>query len=117
MNTFAKAWLDAAKDLNIRVIHPVTFITHEGVEVESVGVLLPDFGSSNGILLTCRFDSDEVMDLAYKTDFYQSGLNPHSYEPYNRELYVDTLEDWGWFGKPNEAPEWFSGGYGKHGGA
>lgn len=117
MNKFVQAWLEAAKDLNIRVIHPFTFKTHTGVEVESVGVYLPDFGSKNGTLLTCRFDSDEIMDIADETNYYQSGLNPHSYEPYERELYIDTLNDWGWFGVKTDAPEWFSGGFGKHGGA
>jgi len=117
MNSFAKAWLDAANDLGIRVIHPVLFQTNNGVKAESVGVLLPDFGSKNGTLLTCRFDTDEVMNLADDTDYYQSGLNPHCYEPYDKEEYIETLNDWGWFGSPDDAPEWFSGGFGKHGGS
>ena len=105
MNSFAKAWLDAANDLRIRVIHPVLFQTNNGVKAESVGVLLPDFGSKNGTLLTCRFDTDEVMNLADDTDYYQSGLNPHCYEPYDKEEYIETLNDWGWFDSPDDAPE------------
>ena len=117
MNAFAQAWLEAARDLNIKVIHPFTFITPSGLNVETIGVYLPDFGSKNGTLLTCRFDSDEVMDLAEETFYFLSGLNPYSYEPYDRELYIDTLNDWGWFGLKNDVPEWFSGGFEKHGGA
>jgi len=112
MNSFAKAWQDAAKDLGIRVIHPVSFQTNHGVQVESAGVLLPDFGSQNGTLLTCRFDTDEVMELADDTEYYRSGLNPHSYEPYDRKRYIETLNDWGWFASPQDAPEWFSGAFG-----
>jgi hypothetical protein len=29
------------------------------------------------------------------TAYYSSGLNPTSYEPYCREMYVETLNDWG----------------------
>ena len=35
---------------------------------------------------------------------------------YDREIYIETLNDWGWFGSPDDAPKWFSGGFGKHGG-
>lgn len=117
MNSFAEAWLDAARDLGIRVIHPVSFQTNDGVKVESVGAFLPDFGSKNGTLLTCRFDTDDIIELEEDTDYYGSGLNPNCYEPYDREQYIETLNDWGWFGSPDDAPAWFSGGFGKHGGA
>ncbi len=95
MNSFAKAWLDAAQDLGIRVIHHVLVQTNHGVKFESAGVLLPDFGSQNGTLLTCRFDSDEVLDLADDTEYFGSALNPQCYEPYDRETYIETLNDWG----------------------
>jgi len=116
MNSFAKAWFEAAEDLNIRVIHPFSFKTQNDVEAETVGVFLPDFGSIYGTLLTCRFDSDEVMDLADETIYFCSALNPHSYEPYDRKLYVETLNDWGWFGLQKDIPAWFSGALEKHGG-
>jgi len=31
-----------------------------------------------------------------------------SYEDYDRELFVDTLNDWQWFG-PGDPPEWYTG--------
>src|SRR5690242_16620446 len=97
-NPMAQAWLDAAKDLGIRVEHPFTFTTKSGVTATTNGVFLPDFGNPAGTLLLCRFDADEVYDLAEEADFYGSSLNPDSYEPYRRELYIDTLNDWGWTG-------------------
>jgi len=117
MNSFAKAWLEAAKDLNIKVVHPFKFKTPTGEEFETVGVYLPDFGSKNGTLLTCRFDSDEIMEIADETNYYQSALNPHHYEPYNRNDYIEALNDWGWFGEPEKTPKWFKGGFAKHGDA
>jgi hypothetical protein len=116
MNQFAYAWVEAAKDLKIRIVHPFKFKSACGEEFETQGVYLPDFGSTTGTLLTCRFDSDEVMDLSEETSYYQAALNPHCYEPYNREVYVAALNDWGWFGNENEIPYWFAGAIGKHGG-
>jgi hypothetical protein len=108
MNSFAKAWLEAAADLKIRVIHPFSFASKDGLLKTSVGVYLPDFGSRKGTLLTCRFDPYALCDIADSTDFYSSGLNPSYYEPYGREIYVETLNDWGWF-SATEPPNWYTG--------
>ena len=81
-NPMAQAWLDAATDLGIRVEHPFTFTTKSGILATTLGVFLPDFGGPMGMLLLCRFDSEELYDLADDTDYAQSALNPCSYEPY-----------------------------------
>ena len=44
-NPMARAWLDAADDLGIRVTHPFKFVAPSGAEVETLGVHLPDFGA------------------------------------------------------------------------
>jgi hypothetical protein len=116
-NPMARAWLDAAEDLGIRVKHPFTFTTTSGVSATTIGVYLPDFGAPAGALLLCRFDPHELQALAEDTDFFESALNPESYEPYRRDLYIDTLNDWGWFGARSSQPSWFTGAYWGHGGA
>ena len=103
----AQAWLDAAEDLGIRVVHPYRFVTRSGVSAMTVGVFLPDFGAPEGMLLLCRFDSDRIDELAEDTDYRQSGLSPHYYEPYSRARYVQTLSDWGWFGAADTPPAWY----------
>lgn len=107
----AQAWLEAAADLGIRVQHPFTFTNRSGVTATTQGVYLPDFGSRAGTLLVCRFDPEELDRLADDTDFFCSGLNPLSYEPYRRDLYVETLNDWGWFGPPDDRPGWYTGAW------
>jgi hypothetical protein len=107
-NPMAQAWLDAAGDLGIRVQHPFSFSTASGVTATTQGVFLPDFGGPSGTLVTCRFDADGVEALADQTPYYRSTLNPGSYEPYSRELYIDTLNDWGWFGAASRQPNWFT---------
>jgi hypothetical protein len=115
INPMASAWLDAARDLCIRIQHPFTF-TADGTNTTTLGVYLPDFGSTSGALLTCRFDGDDVYVAAEKTGYFRSALNPLHYEPYTRERFVETLNDWGWFGPAEDIPPWFTGGIGKHGG-
>lgn len=108
-NPMAQAWLDAARDPGIRVQHPFSFSTPAGATATTQGVFLPDFGSPDGTLLTCRFDPADVCELAEQTPCVTSALNPHSYEPYRRALYIDTLNDWSWFGDPSARPPWFTG--------
>ena len=116
-NPMAQAWLDAGRDLRIRVVHPFSFTSRSGKTAVTQGVFLPDFGSTAGMLLLCRFDSDAVHDIAEDTEFYSSGLNPIHYEPYDRLHFIEALNDWGWFGDPSVAPDWFSGRMPHHGGA
>ena len=116
-NSMACAWLEARDDLGIRVVHPFTFEIPGGLRATTVGVYLPDFGSNRGTLLISRFDPPAMDDLADRADYFQSGLNPECYEPYDRSTYIETLNDWGWFGPDGEAPPWFSGEVGRHGGA
>ena len=106
-NPMAQAWLDAADDLGIRVSHPFKFVAASRVEVETVGVHLPDFGGPKGTVLLCRFDPDHISELLDGTGYYTSGLNPRVYEPYRRATFVQALSDWGWYGPPNEAPSWY----------
>lgn len=115
-NPMAQAWIDASNDLGIVVVHPFKFRTNNGNEATTQGVFLPDFGSPDGTLLLCRFDSDEIGELAEDLDYFQSGLSPFHYEPYQQEVFIEALNDWGWFGSQDRVPTWFAGAIGKHGG-
>lgn len=114
-NPAAQAWIDASNDLGIRYIHPFTYRTKDGREYTTTGGLLPDFGGPIGTLLRTRFDPETMDSTDDDTDYYSSGLNPHCYEPYRRDVYIETLNDWGWFGE-GSPPDWFSGGIRTHGG-
>ena len=113
-NPAAQAWIEASQDLGIRYIHPFTFTTQDGRQLTTTGGLLPDFGGPHGTLLLTRFDSEAMDGSEDDTDFYSSGLNPESYEPYRREVYIETLNDWGWFGA-EAPPTWFTGHIYSHG--
>jgi len=115
-NPAIQAWIDASEDLGFRFVHPHTFTTKGGRQIIAGG-WLPDFGSPLGALIITRFDSQEASDGSEDTDYFISGLNPAQYEPYCREVYVETLNDWGWFGPEEQIPSWFKGGIRRHGGA
>jgi len=107
-NPAAQAWIDASLDLGFRFIHPFTFTTKDGRRLTTTGGWIPDFGGPHGTLLLTRFDPESLHGSEEDTDYYSSGLNPHSYEPYRRDIYIETLNDWGWFGA-GAPPSWFTG--------
>lgn len=74
-----KAWIQAAADLNIEFIAP------NGEEYEVPG-LLPEFGTSKGVIITDRKVDDEVIyQIELSKEYYTSGLNPRYYDNYNRK--------------------------------
>ncbi|RLB64085.1 MAG: hypothetical protein DRI90_05485 [Deltaproteobacteria bacterium] len=87
---------------------------HEGAIHLCTG-WLPDFGGRLGAVIHGRFDSDAACDAADAVGYYGSGLNPLYYEHYDRECFMETLNDWGWFGD-DDPPDWFVGGNRRHGG-
>jgi hypothetical protein len=42
-------------------------------------------------------------------DYYFSAVNRDSYSKYNRESFIETLEDWGYYGEKASKPEWYNG--------
>jgi len=48
-------------------------------------------------------------DKAEKFGFYCSALNPFHYDHYDRDNFIETLTDWGYFGQPENKPEWYAG--------
>ncbi len=107
----ALAWKAAAADLGIRFVCP--FVLESGGTRYVCTGLLPDFGGSKGTLVCSRFDpipdDVNVYDIADNEGYYTSGLNPRTYETYERSRFVETLDDWGWFGAGTAVPSWFGG--------
>jgi len=109
----AQAWRMAAVDLGIRFESPFA-MQHNGSVYWCAG-FLPEFGGPQGAIIASRHSHDDVFDVAEALGFYASGLNPYYYEIYDRSRFVETLNDWGWFGDPSARPSWFTGGLGRHG--
>ena len=98
----SQAWLDAAKDLGIRVAAPFCV---QGAEDEPFiyEAYVQDFGGPKGTVVGVL-----LCDCRTAQGFYCSNL-AESYRNYRRQHFVDTLNDWGWFGPAELRPAWYTG--------
>jgi hypothetical protein len=107
MNTLdgrmVEAWREAAADLGILLTSPFTAQVQGDGPVELEGYL-PDFGGPAGMVFISF--SRRVKPL--KLGLYASVLSP-DYQKYRRNLFVETLNDWGWYGSGDRRPNWYTG--------
>jgi hypothetical protein len=85
-----------------------------GIEVEVEPALLSDavvvvggFGRPPGTVIFVPQSSADARGVAEEHGYFVS-VAWASYEVYDRELFVNTLNDWQWFG-PGDPPEWYTG--------
>jgi hypothetical protein len=99
------AWLEAAKDLGIRVTAPFG-VQASGGEPIIYEALVLDFGGPKGTVVGVL--DDKLDDCRAIQGYYYSNLSP-SYRDYGRQLFIDTLNDWGWSGPLELRPSWYTG--------
>jgi hypothetical protein len=101
----SNAWRQAAADLGIMVEAPFELVSETG-EVQWFEVHVLEFGGPKG---TVAGNQDSGLDdLRKRLGYYPSNLYP-GYRTYARQLFIDTLNDWGWFGEPGKEPPWYTG--------
>jgi hypothetical protein len=91
----SNAWIQAAADLDIRVVAPFSLATIEGESILFEAHIL-DFGGAKGSIVGNQ--GSEFGGVRKASGYYYSNLYP-GYRRYHRQLFIDTLNDWGWFGK------------------
>lgn len=101
------AWRQAARDLEIRVIIPFVLITEDG-ERESYEAHVMDFGGPSGTIVGGIHDDKNSSDRRKEAGYDASDLAP-VYRSYDRQLFIDTLDDWKWFGAEGKQPAWYTG--------
>jgi hypothetical protein len=102
-----EAWLEASKDLSIEVVHPFDLELH-GRTCHYVA-LIKNFGAPKGTLILPLYYDFEDSELDTPDGYYASLLNPSSYGHYNRQKFIETLNDWGYFGEKSACPPWYTG--------
>jgi hypothetical protein len=100
------AWHQAAAELGIKFTSPFA-VTLDGTLVESLG-LVHDFGRRIGTLISVLHEPSEAKRLHGGDDYFTSILGS-GYARYDRQLFIDTLDDWQFFGSEAERPSWYSG--------
>jgi hypothetical protein len=106
-NDVIKAWRKAAKDLELKIQSPFLLTLDDG-QVYEYGLLIEDFGSDLGTLVLTTFETMDD-DEPEKYGFHSSALNPSYYSKYDRNEFIDTLNEWGYYGDTKSTPKWYSG--------
>jgi hypothetical protein len=104
-NAISRAWLEAAKNLEIRVAAPFAVQLPVGEPITYEAHIL-DFGGLKGTVVGVL--DDKMDDCRATQGYYYSNLAP-SYRDYVRQHFIDTLNDWGWFGPAELRPAWYTG--------
>ena len=99
----SEAWLEAAVDLDIRATAPLG-MECDG-EVVQWEAYIADFGGPAGTVVGSQNSTRRDKRLAKGN--YASNLWP-AYRTYSRKLFVDTLNDWQWFGDSGTQPSLYT---------
>jgi hypothetical protein len=101
----SNAWIQAAADLNIRVVARFSLTPIEGESILFEAHIL-GFGGPKGLIVGNQ--GSEFGGVRKASGYYYSNLYP-GYRRYNRQLFIDTLNDCGWFGERGAEPSWYTG--------
>ena len=103
----SKAWLQAGCELGLEVVAPFRLQTSLGETVEYIA-LVRNFGADKGMLLLADSGATGAMRLAQSEGFSFSCLY-ETYADFDRQRFIDALNDWGWTGPENQTPDWYTG--------
>jgi hypothetical protein len=102
------AWRIAAKELGFEFVAP--FEIEDGCERVQFHGYVRDFGGSKGaVFLVCESFREEVgrpLSLATKKGYFHSQISADVYRAFDREVFLEVLRDWGWFGAKADRPSW-----------
>jgi hypothetical protein len=97
----------AGIEFYIKVISPFVLSDKGGVAHDFIA-LFPNLGTEKGALV-CHFDDWPTKNpIAAAYGYYCSGLHAGSYSQYDRSLWKDTLQEWGWCGSCEDRPMWWN---------
>ena len=103
----ADAWQIASLELGFRVTAPAT-IDLAGSSKLIVPALVHGFGRKLGTIVLVLGEPSERLASAVPEQYYYSLVAPH-YNNYQRDLIIETLNDWGYFGTADARPSWYTG--------
>jgi hypothetical protein len=102
------AWRHAGAELGIDVTAPLELASQGGPLTYTAFVRC--FGGPLGTVVFSAAESEPTRywEAAKQAGYYCSRLGT-DYDEFDRDLFVGTLNDWGWYGDPAEQPSWYSG--------
>jgi hypothetical protein len=110
LDELATAWLRAAEDLGVSVVAPYQVVDEPSHATLDAIALVSSFGSARGVVVVGRHSRpDPITSIVQAHGQICSFIDEESYSRYDRDLFVATLNDWGWHGDPAKAPKWYTG--------
>ncbi len=106
-NNMLDSWKTAAKQLNIKIQFPFYITNKNGKELK-FDLLVEEFGSQKGIVIM-RMRNMHGLKAIKENGFAFSTLRYKNYATYDRQIFIDTLNDWGYFGDLSKTPSWYAG--------
>ena len=105
----ADAWRAASEALGVEILAPYSF-EWKG-DVFDCLAFVPLFGGTKGTVVEALhepgFDADpRLRAAAQEAGYFVSSVNTEAYSTYDKQLFVETLQDWGYFGPAEQAPPW-----------
>jgi hypothetical protein len=101
------SWRTAVKDLNIKIQSPF-YITTKNEQRLKFDLLVEDFGCQKGLIIMSASNMHGLKAIN-ENGYSYSALNLKTYSTYDRQLFIDTLNDWGYFGDSSKTPGWYTG--------
>jgi hypothetical protein len=104
------AWRRAADDLGIEFSSPHVVTTRSGCCMECIG-FVHRFGRRVGTIISVLDQPSSLAHLVTKwqDDDYFISVLAAGYGKYERQYFIDTLDDWQFFGPDSMRPAWYTG--------
>ena len=102
------AWHQAASDLGIRFTAPYSIDLPNGERRTFLG-LVHGFGRERGTLIDVLGDGLALTQNKTIGGEYCISQLADTYAEYERAYFIETLDDWGWCGAPDQQPSWYTG--------
>ena len=100
------AWQEAASNLGVRISIEDAWLTDAVGTHHGLVAIVHDFGGENGMAILPTYEPT-LAELA-RQNGYGSTVLAAGYETFDRDLFVDTLNEWQWCGA-SEPPPWYTG--------
>jgi hypothetical protein len=100
------AWEVASTDLKIKIQTP--FYLSNSNRFIRFDLIIENFGTERGTIVMPMLKLHDIK-IIKENGYAFSGLNYQAYSNYNRRIFIDTLNEWGYFGDPSKTPDWYTG--------
>ena len=103
-----EAWLEASGRLHIEV--EAGYVLDRDLGSTTFLLYLPDFGGPNGVVVMEMGHGEGNLPalLARDAELVYAEL-PGTFTRFESERFQEALNEWGWYGPPEDAPPWFAG--------